>query len=223
MDNFDRLNKIREQHQTIACEVPSSEQNVAKARTSVPLPKIVAIILIAVLLLTAIYAFLHPIYKIKLKFFLFRNCTIEVVATAYGEYETKDVLIDGNLINAGEDYYEIDGDMIFKYVKTGKNTWQRMTVDEEWMGDLELGDKLLDKNNYKRAKGRLFAWRLKNSVAETIDDLSSITLERDVGKIAIMGYSNGVRISLRFTMFGKTKIDPPWEEPGMIVEGVNCQ
>ena len=218
MDSFDRLNKIREQEPTVACEIPSSEQNVAKARAYPPLPKIVSIILIAVLLLTAVYTFLHPIYKVKLKFFLFRSCTIEVVATSLGGYQTRDVRIDGNLINVGADYYEIDGDVIYKYVKTGKNTWQKTVSDEEWTEDLELGDKLLDKSNYKRVKGRLFAWRLKNSVAETIDELSSITLERDAGKIAIMGYYNGVRISLRFTLFGRTRIDPPWEEPGMIVE-----
>ena len=201
------------------CEMPSSEQDVARARNAAPLPKIVSIILIAVLILTAVYTFLHPIDKLKLKLFLFRSYTIEVAASSFGEYQAESLCVDGNLIKVGADYYEIDGDMIYKYVNIGKNTWHRIPADEEWTeDDLELGDKLLDKNNYKRVKGRLFAWRLKNSVAETIDDLSSITLERDGGKIAIVGYYYGVRISLRFTLFGRTRIDPPWEKPGMIVE-----
>ena len=215
MDNFDRINNIREQQ---SHEMTSSQHNVAIARAEAPLPKIVAVLLIALLILTAIYAFLHPVDKIKLNFFLFRNCTIEVVATAWGEYETKNTRIDGNLIMIGDNYYEIDGNTIYEYVKTGKYTWTRIQSDEEWTEDVELGNKLLDKNNYIRVKERLFAWRLKDSVAKTIEELSSITLERDAGKIAIVGYYKGVRIALRFTLFGRTKIDPPWKEPGMKVE-----
>ena len=215
MDNFDKLHNIREQQ---FYEMPSSQENVDRVRTASRFPKIVAIILIVVLILTTIYAFLHPIHKIILKFFLFRNCTLEVVATAWMEHETRKVCIDGNLVTVGDDYYEIDGDIVYKYVKTGKYTWKCIPAEEEWANDYEVGNKLLDVNSYKRVKGKLFTWRLKNSVAETIDELSSIILQRDAGKIAIVGYYNGVRISVRFTLFGRTKIDPPWEEPGMILE-----
>ena len=215
MDNFDKLNNIREQQ---FYDMPPSQENVDRVRNKSPLPKIVSIILIVALILTGIYTLLHPIHKIMLKFFLFRNCTIEVVATAWMEHETRDVLIDGNFIKVGADYYEVDGNMVYKYVKIGNNTWKRIASDEKWTEDVELGSKLLDKNNYKRVKGKLFTWRLKNSVAETIDEISSITLERDAGKIAIVGYRNGVKISLRFTLFGRTKIELPWEEPGMSLE-----
>ena len=215
MDNLDKLNNIREQQ---FYDMPPSQENIDKARNNSRLPKIVSIILIVVLILTGIYTLLHPIHKIMLKFFLFRNCTIEVVATTFGGYETRDVLIDGNMIKGGTDYYEVDGNTVYKYVKIGNNTWKRIASDEEWTEDVELGSKLLDKNNYKRVKGKLFTWRLKNSVAETIDEISSITLERDAGKIAIVGYRNGVKISLRFTLFGRTKIELPWEEPGMSLE-----
>lgn len=215
MDNLDKLNNIREQQ---FYDMPPSQENIDKARNNSRLPKIVSIILIVVLILTGIYTLLHPIHKIMLKFFLFRNCTIEVVATTFGGYETRDVLIDGNMIKGGTDYYEVDGNTVYKYVKIGNNTWKRIASDEEWTEDVELGSKLLDKNNYKRVKGKLFTWRLKNSVAETIDEISSITLERDAGKIAIVGYRNGVKISLRFTLFGRTKIEMTWEEPGMSLE-----
>ena len=218
MDGFDRINKIREQQSAMSSETPPTEQDTVRTRTRTPLYKFLTIILIVVLLLTAVYAFLHPINKLKLKFLLYRSLTIEVAATSYGQYQTKDILVDGNLINFEDEYYELDGDKLFKYVKTGKNSWKRMPADEEWTKDVELGEILLDKGNYKRVKGRLFAWRLKNSVAETVDDLSSITVERDAGKIAIVGYKNGVKISMRFIMFGKTSIDPPWEAPGMTVE-----
>ena len=216
MDRFDRINNIREQQPIPNGEMPSSQDNTAKARSYAPFPKIVAIILIAALALTVIYALLHPIDKINLKFFLFGNCTIQVVTTSFGEYETRDVHIDGNLIKVGDDYYEIDGDMIYTYVKIEEDTWQRRPV-EELTSHLESANKLLDKSSYKKVKGKLFAWRLKNSVAETISGLSSITLERDGGKIAIMGYGYGEKISLRFTRFGKAEIDPPWEAPGMNV------
>jgi hypothetical protein len=220
MDRFDRINNIREQQPIPDYEMPSSQDKVAKARNYAPFPKIVAIILIAALILTIIYALLHPIDKINLKLFLFDNCTIQVVTTSFGEYEeyeTKDVLIDGNLIKVGDEYYEIDGDMVYTYVKIEEDTWQRRPTDEKLTKHLEYANKLLDKNSYKKVKGKLFAWRLKNSVAETISELSSITLEKDGGKIAIMGNGYGEKISLRFTRFGKTEIDPPWEEPGMNV------
>ena len=178
--------------------------------------KIVSIVLLVALILTAIYTLLHPLDKIKLKFFLFRSCTIELVATNWGQSEYKKLRIDGNLLQFGSSYYEIDGNRVYEYVKTGKNTWTRILSDEEWTkGD--IGEKLLDKKNYKHKEEALFVWRLKNSVAETIDELSSITLERDAGKIAIVGYRYTTRIAIRFTRFGTTKIDPPWEERGMIV------
>lgn len=216
MDRFDRINNIREQQPIPDGEMPSSQDKEAKARSYAPFPKIVAIILIAALILTAIYALIHPIDKINLKFFLFDNCTVQVVTTSFGEYKTKDVHIDGNLIKVGDDYYEIDGDMVYTYVKIEEDTWQRRPV-EELTSHLESANKLLDKSSYKKVKGKLFAWRLKNSVSETISELSSITLEKDGGKIAIMGYGYGEKISLRFTRFGKTEINPPWEEPGMNV------
>ena len=220
MDRFDRINNIREQQPIPDGEMPSSQDKEAKARSYAPFPKIVAIILIAALILTVIYALLHPIDKINLNFYLFDNCTIQVVSTKYStgfaKPETKDVLIDGNLIKVGDDYYEIDGDMIYTYVKIEEDTWQRRPV-EELTKHLESANKLLDKNSYKRAEGKLFTWRLKNSVAETISMLSSITLEKDGGKIAIVGNGYREKIALRFTKFGKTKIDPPWEEPGMKV------
>ena len=216
MDRFDRMNNIWEQQPIPSGEMPSSQEKEAKARSYAPFPKIVSIILIAALILTVIYALLHPIDKINLKFFLFDNCTIQVVTTSFGKYKTKDVHIDGNLIKVGDDYYEIDGDMVYTYVKIEEDTWQRRPV-EELTSHLEFANKLLDKSSYKKVKGKLFAWRLKNSVAETIRGLSSITLERDGGKIAIMGYGYGEKISLRFTRFGKTEINPPWEEPGMKV------
>ena len=96
MDRFDRINNIREQQPIPGGEMPSSQDKTAKARSYAPFPKIVAIILIAALILTVIYALIHPIDKINLKFFLFDNCTVQVVITSFGEYKTKDVHIDVN-------------------------------------------------------------------------------------------------------------------------------
>ena len=118
-------------------------------------------------------------------------------------------------------YYEVDGDTVYEYVRTGKNTWLRIPTDDYQTEELGLGNQLLDKKSYKRVKGKLFTWRLKNSVAETVDGLSSVNLKRDAGKIAIVGYSGGAQVTLRFTRFGRTHIDPPWEEPGMIVDSAS--
>lgn len=217
MDNFDRLNMIRDQQAIVVGDLPLSEQDKVRVSAYSPLLKIMSVFLIIALVLSVVYIFLHPINKVKVKLFLFRNCAIEVVATYYGAYASEKILIDGNLIKAGNVYYEIDGDTVYKYEKTAKDTWMRTVADkEEISGENEdLVKILFTRSNYKRVKNRPFAWRLKNSVADTVDELSSITLERDGGKIAIVGYSNGVRISLRFTRFGRTKIDPPWEDPGI--------
>ena len=218
MENFDRITKIREQQPIPDYEIPSARDDVAKVRARLLFPKILSILLIAVLVLTVVYAFLHPTNKVKVKFFLFRNCTIQVVAQGMGGYETQKIRIDGNLIQVGDArYYEIDGDTVYEYVKTGKNTWIRIPTDDYQAEDLELGNQLMDRKSYKRVKGKLFTWRLKNSVAETVDGLSSINLKRDAGKIAIVGYSGGAQVTMCFTRFGRTHIDPPWEEPGMIV------
>ena len=219
MENFDRITKIREQQPIPDYEAPSARDDAAKVRACTLFPRILSLLLIAALVLTVVYVFLHPINKVKVKFFLFRNCTIQVVAKGLGEYETKKIRIDGNLIQVGgARYYEVDGDTIYEYVRTGEKTWLRIPADDEWTEDLESGEKLLDKSNYKKVKGKLFTWRLKNSVAETVHGLSSINLKRDGGKIAIVGYSFGAQVTLRFTLFGRTHIDPPWEEPGMSVE-----
>lgn len=219
MDNLDKFNMIRDQQSIAVCEMPLSDQDKVRESTYSPLLKIVSVFLIIAVILSTVYIFMHPINKIKIKFFLFRNCTIEVSATNYFGYASEKVLIDGNLIKAGNAYYEIDGDTVYKYEKIGKNTWRRAPADEEFLDDdNEFASTLLDRGNYKRVKGRLFAWRLKNSVADTVDELSSVTLERDGGKISIIGYSDGIKVYLRFKLFGRTRINPPWEEPGMKLE-----
>ena len=211
MDNYDRINKIREQQAMKFNEIPLSDPDVADYKKHALLYKILAIILIVVLLLSTVYTFLHPIDKIKLKAFLFRSCTIEVVASYYGYYEKEEICIDGNILNYKSEYYEIDGSTVYKYVEMVNNTWQRVPADTEWEEDFKTGNNLLDKNNFERVKGKLFTWSLKNSIAENIDDLSLVTLERDEGKIAIVGYYKGVRYSIRFIRFGRTKIELPWE------------
>ncbi len=176
--------------------------------------KIVAYILLGALLLGLIYGLLHPVNKVKLKFLLTQNCTIEVVAT-YGYKETrKNILIDGNLLQVGSEYYEIDDEKLYTYIKNYNGEWERvLSEDDEFsIEDSEIGIELLKRSNYQRAKGRLFVWSLKKYVEADIDGLSNITFQRDAGKLAIVGYYNGVRISLRFTNFGKTNITPPWEK-----------
>ena len=218
MDKFNRFENAPERQYTDIYEVSSYKYDQIRRNDNPLWLRIVYKALIIFLILMAVYMLLHPIDKIMLKFFLFRNCTLEAVSTSWGERESREVLIDGNLIKVGSDYYEVVDDQIYTYIKTGKYTWKRVLADEEWIDDRELGETLLDKSNYKLKEGKLFVWRLKNSVAETIDELSSITLERDAGKIAIVGYRYTTRIAIRFTRFGTTKIDPPWKERGMRIE-----
>ena len=90
MDKFDRINNMQDRQ---LYEAPSSQENIDRVRIHPPLPKIVSVILIIVLILTVIYASLHPIDKILVKFFLFRSCTIEIdTIIPITNYETKKCL-----------------------------------------------------------------------------------------------------------------------------------
>lgn len=74
--------------------------------------------MILLLSLTVFYVFLHPIDKIRVKFFFTCSCTIQV--RGEGAYKDHDILIDGKFIKINSEYYEIDGDDIYVYRKGKK-------------------------------------------------------------------------------------------------------
>ena len=173
------------------------------------LPKILLILLLS---LTVFYIFLHPIDKIKVKFFLTRSCTIQV--RGEGAYKDHDILIDGKFIKIGSAYYEIDGDDIYVYRKGNKGEWEKTLYSgfDDFAKKGSFGDSLFKVSSYKRVKGKLFSWELNTDVVEPSKDFSNVTLKREDGIISLVGYEGRDRVAMRFCRFGTTHKDLPWEE-----------
>ena len=179
------------------------------------------IYLLALLLISAvIYAFLHPIDKIKLRFFFTRNCTIEVVSKitphnsniTYPYEGNSKVLIDGDWIEANGKYYNLVDGEVYRYYKDMYGKWQK----ESYEISTSTSSKLLDKKNYVRDKKNPFVWKLKEEAYEETFSLRNIRIKRFAGCIAITGETDGngydAEIILYFRGFGITDIELPWEE-----------
>ena len=169
---------------------------------------------------SVIYTFLHPLDKIKLRYFFSRNCTIEVVSKVtphnsnitYPYEGNSQVLIDGDWIEAKGKYYNLVDGEVFRYYKDMYGKWQK----ESYEIDTSMSSKLLDKKNYVRDKKNPFVWKLKEEAYEDTFTLSNIRIERFAGFIAIVGETDGngydAKIILYFRGFGITNIELPWEE-----------
>jgi hypothetical protein len=179
---------------------------------------ILAIFIISVV----VYIFLNPIDKIKIRYFITRDCTIEVISDitphnskVSGSYENRSkVLIEGDWIESDGKYYNlIDGEW-YRYYKDIYGKWQK----EKYSIDISssMGAKLLDKNNYVRDKKNPFVWILKEDAYEETFTMSNVRIERVYGSIAIVGIEsrNGynAEVSLCFKGFGTTDIEFPWDD-----------
>ena len=179
------------------------------------------IYILSILLILAIaYILLHPLDKIKLRYFFSRNCTIEVVSkatlhnsnSAYPYEGNSKVLIDGDWIEANGKYYNLVDDEVYRYYKDMYGKWQK----EPYEINSSMSSKLLDKNNYVRDKKNPFVWKLKEEAYEETFTLRNIRIERFAGCIAIIGETDGngydAEIIIYFRGFGITNIELPWEE-----------
>lgn len=177
-------------------------------------------ILSIIIFLAVVYILLHPIDKIKLRFFFTRNCTIEVVSKTtphnsnitYPYEGSSKVLIDGDWIEANGKYYNMVDGEVYRYYKDMYGKWQK----ESYEIDTSMSSKLLDKNNYVRDEKNPFIWKLKEEAYEETFSLRNIRIERFAGCIAIIGETDGngydAEIILYFRGFGITDIELPWEE-----------
>ena len=177
-------------------------------------------ILSILIILTVVYILLHPLDKLKLRYFLSRNCTIEVVSkttphnsnSTYPYESNSKVLIDGDWIEANGKYYNLVDGKVYRYYKDMYGKWQK----ESYEIDTSMSSKLLDKKNYVRDKKNPFVWKLKEEAYEETFTLSNIRIERFAGCIAIIGETDGngydSEIILYFRAFGITDIELPWEE-----------
>ena len=177
---------------------------------------------IVLLVLSSCYVLLHPLDKIKVKYFFTRDCTIEIISDItphnsnfVGSYETRSkVLIDGDWIESGDKYYNfVDGEW-YRYYKDVYGNWQK----EKYAIDISssMSATLLDKNNYVRDKKNPFVWILKEDAYGETVTMSNVRIERVYGCIAIVGEDsrNGynAEVSRCFRGFGTTDIEFPWDD-----------
>ncbi len=185
--------------------------------------KILICVLAILLTLPSCYIFLHPVNKVKVKYFFTRNCTIEVSVRATVPVDNflgagnTEILIDGDWMKVGGTYYKLENGEIYCYRKDGYGEWQKKLYEKsaDMSEDIRTGSELLKRSNYKRAKGSLFVWELREDVAKEIKGLSSVKVKRFNGDIAIVGdyyyLGDKYKVYICFTKFGSTEITLPWE------------
>lgn len=192
--------------------------------------KILICLLAIPLLLSAVYLTLHPANKIKLNYFLTRNCTIIVntralsplsgFSSSFITLPTETVIrIDGDwveVINRETDYYYLAEDgKIHHYSQNAYGEWIKTIYNKNPKYE-KMGSELLDKRNYIRSKENFFVWILSGDIDKQTDGMSNTKLKRVTGSVAIVDtfFINGTQCeeTTRFTKFGRTKIEIPWEE-----------
>lgn len=178
--------------------------------------RVVAILLLTVFGLFLLYSlFVHPVNKLKLRLLLTKNVTMKIQASYGEQHETVIVKVDGNLIAVGDSqfepihytYYKIEQDTIYAYNEFTAD-WEPQ--DQSLLAGSEEFRQLFIADNYKRVKGRLRTWQLKEDVR--IDGMQNVRFQRKAGKFTI-SYQNGlVSCSIVFEKFGRSSIALPGEE-----------
>ncbi len=192
--------------------------------------KVLICLLMILLLIPLCYISLHPANKIKLNYFLTRNCTIRVntrvlsplsgFSSSFFTIPVDTVIrIDGDwveVIDRETDYYYLAEDgKIHHYSRNVYGEWIK-TIYNSDPEDEELSLELLDKSNYTRSKENFFVWLLHWDIDKRVDGMSDTRMQRANGSLAIVGtfFVDGIECekTIRFTKFGRTKIEIPWEE-----------
>ena len=191
-------------------------------------------VLAVFLLLTICYNLVHPLNRVKIKAAITHNYTITVSIRPVSPITNtfvvsdKEVFIDGNWMQVGKTdylfynnvkYYEFRDGVTYRYYKDMYDKWQKEIYEFNSIKDIDdiLDADLLDRRNYKRAKGKLFVWELKGGVEREIAGRSAtnIQVRRFEGDVAIVGetYVSGQKceIAVRFSHFGFTKLKFPWD------------
>ena len=171
--------------------------------------KLISIILITAIGISLAYlVFVHPINKLKISVLLCDNYTIKMIIPGGITSETTSIYVDGNIIKYNDQYYEIDGDDVYTYRKNSNGEWKREKSDD--FVSSKYAEELLKRRNYRRVKGRLFAWEIKDEV--DLGDIWSAGIESYDGKMSIVIYYALEKAYIQFTNFGKTKLTPPWQK-----------
>ena len=199
------------------------------------LRKVVPICALAILLVLSVcYIAMHPLNKIKLRYAISDNFTMKVsvrhastIQAYYGSDTEK--IVDGDLMQVNYSnhtsdrttrYYKYENDGIYEYYTNEHGYWRQQLVeaDASRILDYVIDEELLDPDNYKRVKGKLFEWELKEEVYKDLDGytLSNIRLKRSGGYISIVGEeklnAGEYVVTISFKKFGGSRVKPLWEK-----------
>ncbi len=199
------------------------------------LRKKVPICVLAILLALSIcYVAIHPLNKIKLWHSLTNNFTMKISVRPASPSEHSflssdtEVMVDGDLMQVNRTYaldestyyYKLESDGIHQYYTNEHGNWRHQLVetDASEILDYMIDAEFLDPDNYKRVKGKLFEWELKENTDIYIDRyiVSNIRVTRAEGYISIVGETslNGGEcdITISFKKFGSSDVKPLWEK-----------
>ena len=199
------------------------------------LRKIVPICALAIFLILSIcYIAIHPLDKIKLRYALADNFTMKISVRPASPLEHSflssdtEKIVDGDLMQVNwsyaldrtTNYYKYESEGVYEYYTNEHGYWRHQLVDPDASGILDymIDEELLDPDNYKRVKGKLFEWELKEDVYKNLDKyiLSNIRLKRAEGYVSIVGETklNGGEciVTISFRKFGGSKVKPLWED-----------
>ena len=174
-------------------------------------------LLITLLVLTFCYLSLHPLHKLKVRFFFSRSCTIEVTVQGPGDLSPtteSTTFVDGDWVQKGDSYYyKIEDDKIYHYSRRFMDQWNCEVSDYK---PSDRSTALFDRSNWTRAEGHLFVWELDDEVENQFNNFHDVCLRRENGRIAIVGYRfyGGIRyeVVISFSRFGFTGVNPPVED-----------
>ena len=223
-NNFDPLELIRrDEERDEKGSAPDRADALDDKRTSTVF-RIVVLTLVGIIVFSALYTLMvHPIDKLRTALWIGRSYEIKIFAVSGAGMGDATVKIDKNNVAVSDkygstQYYELDGDKIYTYVKNGEE-WERVDTGEKNIPIGAGGDKsisiaeLLDKKNYERAEGELFEYHAREN---ELGGLKKVKFKRVDGKYRISGVIEDgfydISITLIFDRIGMTGVTPPWEE-----------
>ena len=170
--------------------------------------KVGKVILIVLLIALGIYLCLHPVDKLKVKIFLFRNYTVE--GRIIGEKDSAIIKVSGDTLKTGNIYYSISGSTIYCHYRYD-NQWEREEVSED--SSIRTAEKfsnyILNLKNYERVKGKLFEWKLKDSI--DTGEYKNFTIKRVKGHISFCFEYEGKEYCMMFKHFGLSWFYKPFK------------
>ena len=196
---------------------------------SIPIVRILVFILAIFFALYLLYAvFVHPVNKLNFRLLLQKNCTMTMRVSmrhglGYASGQTT-MYLDGNLFAVAEVNSKDPHTFVYIEMADDKITvhdfvlgdWYHMDYEEYLFingGSADSVDdfqKLFDRRNYERVRGKLFAWEIKDDV--DMGTIYDVQFRRKLGKFTITWKEFETEYTVIFESFGWADLQRVWEE-----------